>query len=262
MGAAAGAAPQAQAYELTPAQASQFARNDPSGQGPRLSPEEASNLEANGAKLTSDAQSKVQISDLQAENAKLRQAAGMGGQSQAGQGRGAFGDFLAKLSRTNTSPKAQHPGMAAPPPTILAPDQETRPLIAPPAAPPPQANAAFGSINPSMQIGTPSFDAPLTSDKTTKEGAALGQTEPAKFMDHLKPYAFNYKPGVNGEDPSDRHFGVMAQDVAKSPMGASIVDRGPQGLQLDTKHGFGTALAALGNLNARLRELEGKRGKR
>lgn len=82
---------------------------------------------------------------------------------------------------------------------------------------------------------------------------------PEQFMDTLKPYAFNYKAGTPGEDPKQRYAGVMAQDVEKSPMGATFVKDTPQGKKLDIQHGFGTALAALGDLNQRLKQVEGSK---
>lgn len=97
----------------------------------------------------------------------------------------------------------------------------------------------------------------LTSDERAKSDAA--KAEPAKFLDSLEGYRFHYKPGVEGEDPTQERYGVMAQDVARTPMGASVVQEGPQGLQLDVKHGFGVTLASLANLNDRLRAVEGKK---
>lgn len=136
--------------------------------------------------------------------------------------------------------------------------------------------AAFGpvdGVDRSVRDTAPEFVQPLekpsgprapalTSDRTTKEGAALSNGPVASFMDHLQPYSFNYKPGVPGEDPNHRYAGVMAQDVEKSPMGKTIVENTADGKKLDVQHGFGTALAALGNLNDRLKQLEGGGGKR
>lgn len=98
------------------------------------------------------------------------------------------------------------------------------------------------------------------SDRGDKRGLSSADAEPAQMMDTLRGYEYHYKPGVQDEDPRVPRFGPMAQDVAKTPMGASIVVHGPQGLELDTKHGFGVVLAALGNLNERMRSMEG--GKR
>jgi hypothetical protein len=81
-----------------------------------------------------------------------------------------------------------------------------------------------------------------------------------KFMRKLDGFAYKYKEG-SGE-PTDRNFvGVMAQDVEKSPVGSTIVTEGNDGYKrLDTTHGFGTALAALGRLSERLDKLEKRKG--
>lgn len=92
-----------------------------------------------------------------------------------------------------------------------------------------------------------------------REAEAVRTAAPAQFLDTLKTSAYNYKPG-SGEDPNVRRFGPMAQEVEKTPMGASIVQDTPNGKVLDTTHGFGVALGALGNLNDRMRLLE--KGKR
>lgn len=91
---------------------------------------------------------------------------------------------------------------------------------------------------------------------------AAAKAPPAQFLDSIKPYAFNYKPGVAGERPDERRYGVMAQDVEKTPMGASMVEETPQGKALNIKHGFGVTLASLANINERMRALETGRGGR
>ncbi len=208
--------------------------------------------------------------------------------------------FLEKLSRTNQSSKTRHPGMAPPPFERAAPTpaalpqwsgqygQSSRPsTLGQPAAPasvpftpdaahmsnPIGASGPADTFTPPAESPPVSYDDshmsnPMTvgkalSDKTTKEGSALGRTAPAEFLDSIEPYKFRYKQGVEGEDPNHEYYGVMAQNVAKTPMGRSIVEKTPEGLKLDTIHGFGTTLAAMSNLNSRVRELEGgKKGKR
>ena len=80
-----------------------------------------------------------------------------------------------------------------------------------------------------------------------------------EMLSQVHPYAFNYKPGI-GEDPNARRFGVMAQDLEKTPMGKSIVRDTPIGKHIDVTHAMGAALAGLADLNRRLQRLEGKRG--
>jgi len=100
-----------------------------------------------------------------------------------------------------------------------------------------------------------------TSDERAKDKVTQADSPMAEFMDNLHPKAFNYVHGTPGEDPNHRYAGVMAQSVERSPVGKTIVEDTPDGKQLDIRHGFGTALAALGNLNQRMRQLEGVKRK-
>ncbi len=79
-----------------------------------------------------------------------------------------------------------------------------------------------------------------------------------EFLDSLNGYTFEYKPEVQKELglDGDRKYGVMAQDVEQTPLGQTFVENTPSGKVLDTTQGFGAALAALGRLNVRVRELE------
>jgi hypothetical protein len=80
--------------------------------------------------------------------------------------------------------------------------------------------------------------------------------EPAQMLDHLKPVSYNYKPGM-GEDPNQRQYGILAQDLAKTPMGASAVQQRDDGmLSVDPAKATGVQLGAMANLNQRLRQLE------
>jgi hypothetical protein len=103
-------------------------------------------------------------------------------------------------------------------------------------------------------------DLPALSDERTKTGTA--PSEPERMLEQLRPYSYNYKPGL-GEDPTKRRYGIMAQDMEKSPMGASVVSEDPATGRkvLDARQGFGVALAAMTDLHDRLKKLEAKRGK-
>ena len=50
--------------------------------------------------------------------------------------------------------------------------------------------------------------------------------------------------------------GVMAQDLEKSPMGASFVKDTPKGKMVDYGHGLAAILASQANIHDRLRNLE------
>lgn len=97
------------------------------------------------------------------------------------------------------------------------------------------------------------------SDRRAKRGEHPQGAAPAEMLDLLEPFSFHYKPGTPGEDPAPKRFGVMAQDLQKSPMGASVVIETPAGLMIDNTHAPGVLFAALANVNDRLRELEAKK---
>lgn len=79
--------------------------------------------------------------------------------------------------------------------------------------------------------------------------------DPSEFLDSLIPVKFKYKdPQKHGRG---EFGGVMAQDVEKTPEGAALVEDKPDGKYLDSAHGFGTVLAALGNMHDRLKKVEG-----
>ncbi len=92
---------------------------------------------------------------------------------------------------------------------------------------------------------------------TAPRGVNLGAREaaPAQMLNQLEPVSYNYKPGI-GEDPNRRRYGIMAQDLQKTPMGASIVQDTPRGKMIDTAKGVGVALAGEANLNERIKALE------
>jgi hypothetical protein len=82
---------------------------------------------------------------------------------------------------------------------------------------------------------------------------------PEQFVDSLQPYAFNYKEGIPGTDPSKQHFGIMTTDLKKTPMGAAAVVRDPAtGYEaVDTKEMAGAVLpAAMADLGKRVKQLE------
>ncbi len=96
---------------------------------------------------------------------------------------------------------------------------------------------------------------------TSKQRLRSGQgtmTPEDEFLDSLEGYTYEYKPEYQDALglPSKRQYGVMAQDVERTPLGKSFVEDTPNGKVLDTVQGFGSTLAGLGRLNQRLRSLE------
>lgn len=93
-------------------------------------------------------------------------------------------------------------------------------------------------------------------------GATRGQTHPQAMMNALHPYAYNYKPGaVPGEDPSKTNYGVMAQDLEKTPMGKSLVEDTPGGKMIDVPKATGALLAANADLQQQINEMRKYGGK-
>lgn len=112
----------------------------------------------------------------------------------------------------------------------------------------------------SMDMSTLAKYAPLAmaamSDERLKTGVQGAGSQAEKFLDGIHPYTFEYKDPAFG---SGRRMGVMAQDVEKSPMGATMVEETPYGKALNMQKGMGVMLAAQADLNKRLRALEGKK---
>jgi len=82
-----------------------------------------------------------------------------------------------------------------------------------------------------------------------------GPDEVGAMLDAIKPVKFKYKdPKAEGAAPGER-YGVIAQDLEKTPMGKSIVVDMPDGHKgIDTAQAVGVLLAAM----ARMRQ-QGKR---
>lgn len=98
------------------------------------------------------------------------------------------------------------------------------------------------------------------SDKDAKEDIKEGSSEINELLDKLKPYSYNYKDEYK-EDEGDegRQLGVMAQDLEKSDLGQEFVEEDEEDLKrVDYGKMASTQLAALADLHARLKKLEGK----
>ena len=93
------------------------------------------------------------------------------------------------------------------------------------------------------------------SDIRTKTNISPGSGEVESFLDALNAYTYEYKD-PNGSDEAGMFAGVMAQDLEKTPMGASFVQDTPQGKMVDYGHGLAAILASQANIHDRLRTLE------
>jgi len=94
------------------------------------------------------------------------------------------------------------------------------------------------------------------SDINAKREIRAADSQVEGFLDALNAYQYEYKdPQAPGADPG-MFVGVMAQDLEKSPMGASFVKDTPHGKMVDYGHGLAAILASQSNLHDRLRQLE------
>jgi len=100
------------------------------------------------------------------------------------------------------------------------------------------------------------------SDKRAKKNIRHGGADVDEMLDLLKPTSYEYKQGVPekyvGQLGDGRRIaGFLAQDLAKSKAGKSIVSTSPEGVQVvDVKGGMFAALAASARLHERVKELE------
>jgi hypothetical protein len=104
---------------------------------------------------------------------------------------------------------------------------------------------------------------PLYSDERGKDKKKLldsydskGGDEVGQLLDNLKAYKYRYKdPTEPGTVPGER-YGIMAQDLEKSPMGASIVINDGGRKKIDPAQAVGVLLAAMARMNTRLKTAE------
>jgi hypothetical protein len=105
-------------------------------------------------------------------------------------------------------------------------------------------------IGGSFNVLSSLLSAPFSSDIRLKKDIEDGDEETRRFLDSLKPSTFTRT------DDGVRRTGIMAQDLETTPAGAASVMETPQGKQVDAAELTGTQLAALGNLNERIKAIE------
>jgi len=97
--------------------------------------------------------------------------------------------------------------------------------------------------------------ASVGSDIRAKTNISPGAGEVESFLDALNSYKYEYKDPA-AADETGMFVGVMAQDLEKTPMGASFVKDTPRGKMVDYGHGLAAILASQANIHDRLRHLE------
>ena len=96
------------------------------------------------------------------------------------------------------------------------------------------------------------------SDFALKKNIEDAHDEVNEFLDNIKPIKFKFKDEKYGHGSI---VGILAQDLEKSSMGKSMVDDTPQGKVVDISKAVSGLLAAVTELNQRLRRLEKQNGK-
>lgn len=92
-----------------------------------------------------------------------------------------------------------------------------------------------------------------------QEMSQNGPKSTEEFMSSLKPQEYEYKVGNIADDGQKPHIGVMAQDLEKTPQGASAVMDTPEGKMVDTKQLAMMLAASIGELHNRLSALEDRK---
>lgn len=108
--------------------------------------------------------------------------------------------------------------------------------------------------------GSAAGGAMMASDERNKENVRDGSGEIEGFLDSLGANKYEYTPdarGLSGAGEGE-HYSPMAQELEQTPVGASMVQDTPDGKQVDYGKGFGALASGLGELNDRLKRLEGR----
>jgi hypothetical protein len=112
-----------------------------------------------------------------------------------------------------------------------------------------QQAANAGIVNTLATVGS------VLSDRRSKRDVEPEpRAEIAAFLRAIKPSAFEYKDDSAG---AERH-GVIAQDLARSKIGRSLVVDTPKGKAVAVPAAVGAMLAAMSDLNRRLDRMEAR----
>jgi len=106
----------------------------------------------------------------------------------------------------------------------------------------------------------PSSEKLKPSDERAKRDISSGDDPIEQLLDELSPKEYRYIEGVD-DGGAQKHVGVMAQDVERTPSGAGMVQEDAQGMKsLDVGDIAQASLAASANIHKRLKALEAKGG--
>ncbi len=127
----------------------------------------------------------------------------------------------------------------------------------PPPPPPPTNQGGSGILEGLGKVASfaGSLAPLLMSDQRAKKKIADGNGAVGQFLDALSANNFEYRDQANGAGPQT---GVMAQSLARTPIGRQMVVQDPASgmLGIDPSRAAGPNLAAMAYLNDRLNRLE------
>jgi hypothetical protein len=103
-------------------------------------------------------------------------------------------------------------------------------------------------------VGTAISAAAMMSDERCKE--EIEDFDASDFLDSLTGHKYKYKDKKHGVG---QKAGVMAQDLEKTEIGASLVENTPEGKMVKYGEAAPVILAALAELNDRVKKTEGKK---
>lgn len=109
-------------------------------------------------------------------------------------------------------------------------------------------------VNPTT--GGLSSTSPYVSDRREKKDIEKAPME--DFLDKIAGFTYRYKAPGNPGEMSGQRIGPMAQDVARSAVGKTMVVAGKP-LQMDIPNAVGGTLAAVAYLNDEIKKLKGRR---
>ena len=104
--------------------------------------------------------------------------------------------------------------------------------------------------------------AAMASDKTEKKNMKNANKEVNSFLDALSAKSYEYKDTSKPGTAEGARFGIMAQDLEKSPMGKALVENVNGTKMVNTVQGFGSVLAAQSQMHNRIKELEAQLNKK
>ena len=88
--------------------------------------------------------------------------------------------------------------------------------------------------------------------RSAKDKDLMGPEQIDGFLNDLYAYQYNYKNAGHG---TGKQVGVMAQDLEKTQLGKQMVEKTPQGKQINAAKGLGLAMASQARLNQRLNSI-------